>query len=307
MKALIATQKPFVKEANENIREILEKEGIEACFLKKYIDKKELIEAVSDADALIVRSDLCDKYVLDAAPVLKIVVRAGAGYDNIDIKAASERGIVVMNTPGQNSNAVAELTFGLLIYSLRSGFTGKAGFELKGKSIGIMGFGEVGKNIARIAEGFKMKVNAFSRSLTMVKAEYFKVKQAESVEKLFNSSEIISLNLPLTEQTSGLIGYELLSTMPKGATLVNTCRKEVIREDDLLKVMEEREDFRFLSDIAPSNREQLEDLFPSRVFITGKKMGAQTYEANYNAGSAAAKQIVLFLTEGNTTYQVNKI
>jgi len=266
-----------------------------------------LIDAVSDVDALIVRSDICDKTVLDAAKKLKIVVRAGAGYDNIDIEAASERGIVVMNTPGQNSNGVAELTFGLLIYSFRSGFQGKSGYELKGRSLGILGFGEVGKNIARIAKGFGMKVSAFSRSLTMSKAEYFNVKQAEDVEKMFRTSQIISLNLPLTDETREMVGYELLSLMPEGATLINTCRKEVIKEDDLIKILAEREDFRFLSDVAPENRKQLEEKFPSRVFITGRKMGAQTYEANYNVAVAAAKQVVLFIKEGNTTYQVNKI
>ncbi len=307
MKVLVATQKPFAKEAVDKIREIVEQAGYEFSLLEKYEDKAALIDAVKDANALIVRSDKVTREVLDAAPELKIVVRAGAGYDNIDLEAASEKGVVVMNTPGQNSNAVAELALGLMVYAARGFFNGKPGTELKGKTLGIHAYGHVGRLVAKIAkDGFGMIVSAYDPFIPAEKIEADGVKVYDNVEELYANNRYVSLHIPANEHTIKSINYDLLSKMPKGATLVNTARKEVINEDDLLKVMRERDDFKYVSDIAPDNGELLLEKYNERCYFTPKKMGAQTAEANINAGIAAANQIVNFFKNGDTTFQVNK-
>ncbi len=307
MKVLVATQKPFAKAAVEKIKEIVEKAGYEFALLEKYEDKSQLIEAVKDANALIVRSDKITREVLDAAKELKIVVRAGAGYDNIDLQAASEKGVVVMNTPGQNSNAVAELALALMVYAARGFFNGKPGTELKGKTLGIHAYGNVGRLVAKIAkDGFGMIVSAYDPFIPAEKIEADGVKVYQSAEELYANNQYVSLHIPANEQTKNSINYSLLSKMPAGATLLNTARKEVINEADIDKLLEEREDFKYISDIAPDNAEELKEKFAGRVYFTPKKMGAQTAEANINAGIAAANQIVNFFTDGDTTFQVNK-
>ena len=307
MKILVATQKPFAKEAVDKIKEIVEENGYEFVLLEKYEENSVLLEAVKDVSALIVRSDKVTREVMTAAPQLKIVVRAGAGYDNIDLEAATEKGIVVMNTPGQNSNAVAELALGLMVYTARGFFNGKPGSELKGKTLGIHAYGHVGSLVAKIAkDGFGMNVSAFDPFIPDEKIESDGVKVYHSAEELYANNRYVSLHIPANEKTKNSINYDLLIKMPKGATLVNTARKEVINEEDLVKVMEEREDFKYVSDIAPDNADLLKEKFPGRVYFTPKKMGAQTAEANINAGIAAANQIVKFFKDGDTTFQVNK-
>ena len=306
MKVLVATVKPFAAEAVKGIKEIVENAGYEFALLEKYESQDELIAAVKDADAVIMRSDKITEEVLDSAANLKIVVRAGAGYDNVDLAAASARGVVVMNTPGQNSNAVAELAIGLMIYAARGFFNGKPGTELKGKTLGIHAYGHVGSLVAKLGKAFGMEVSAYDPFIPAEKIEADGVKVYSSVEELYANNRYVSLHIPATPQTAKSINYDLLKTMPHGATLVNTARKEVIDEEGLLTLMREREDFKYISDIAPSNGELLLEKFNGRCFFTPKKMGAQTAEANINAGLAAANQIIRFFTEGDRTFQVNK-
>ncbi len=307
MKILAATQKPFAEAAVQKIKEISGQNGFEFALLEKYSGREELLEAVKDADALIVRSDKVTREVLDAAKNLKIVVRAGAGYDNIDLQAATEKGVVVMNTPGQNSNAVAELALGLMVYAARGFYNGKPGTELKGKTLGIHAYGHVGKLVAKIAkDGFGMIVSAFDPFIPEEAILADGVKAVKSVEELYSQNQYVSLHIPATEQTKNSINYSLLSRMPKGATLLNTARKEVINEADIERILAEREDFKYVSDIAPDNAESLKEKFPGRVYFTPKKMGAQTAEANINAGIAAVNQIVKYFAEGDVTFQVNK-
>ena len=306
MKVLIATEKPFAAVAVKGIRDAVEQAGMECVLLEKYTDKAQLLDAVKDADALIVRSDKVDSEVLDAAKQLKIVVRAGAGYDNVDLEAATAHNVCVMNTPGQNSNAVAELALGLMVYGVRGLFNGSSGTELLGKKLGIHAYGNIGRLVARIAKGFGMEVYAYHHSRPASVIEADGVKAVSSAEELYKTCQFISLHVPSRPETKNLIGYDLLSGMPKGAMLVNTARKEVVNEPDLVKVMEERPDFKYLTDIMPGNHAELTEKFAGRYFSTPKKMGAQTAEANINAGIAAANQIVDFLKNGNRTFQVNK-
>lgn len=306
MKVLIATEKPFAPAAVEDIKKILGEAGHEVTLLEGYKDKSDLLAAVKDVNAMIVRSDKIAKDVLDAAPELKIVVRAGAGYDSIDTAYAKEKGIVVENTPGQNSNAVAELVFGLLVYAKRKFFSGKAGSELKGKKIGILAFGNVGRNVARIAKGFDMDVYAYDAFIPAEKIEALGVHAAKSQEDLFEKCDIVSLHIPATPETKQSINYALVSKMEKGAILINTARKEIINEPELIKLMEERPDLTYITDIKPDADEEFKTKFEGRYFATPKKMGAQTAEANINAGIAAAHQIAAFFATGDTKFQVNK-
>lgn len=306
MKILVATDKPFASVAVDQIRGVVEKGGHQLALFEKYKTPLELHEAVRNADALIVRSDIIDAAVVAAAPKLKIVVRAGAGYDNLDLQACSDRNIVAMNTPGQNSNAVAELAFGMMLYSARGGFDGKTGSELLGKSLGLHAFGNVGKCMAKIALGLGMDVHAFDPFVDSKVMKDCGVTKAETVEDLYRKCQYVSLHIPANEKTKKSIGEKLLSLMPRGAVLVNTARKEVISEDELVRVMEIRPDFRYLSDIAPDNAPVYAEKFAGRFFFTPKKMGAQTEEANINAGVAAARQIVDFFATGNETFRVNK-
>ena len=305
MKILIATEKPFAPVAVKGIKEIFEMAGYECCLLEKYTEKAQLLEAVRDADGLIIRSDIIDSEVMDAAPQLKIVVRAGAGYDNVDLQAATGHGIVVMNTPGQNANAVAELVIGLLIFTIRNGFNGTSGTELMGKKLGLMAFGAVAQNLARIAKGMGMDISSYSplnRPQKIIDAGYH---VHESAEALFTYNDIVSLHIPATPQTRGSIGYDLICKMKKNAILVNSARKEVIDEAGLQRVMAERPDLRYLADVRPDCADALAADCPGRVFFTPKKMGAQTAEANINAGLAAARQIVAFFRDGDTRFRVN--
>ena len=306
MKVLIATEKPFAPAAVEDIKKILGEAGHEVTLLEGYKDKSDLLAAVKDVNAMIVRSDKITKDVLDAAPELKIVVRAGAGYDSIDTAYAKEKGIVVENTPGQNSNAVAELVFGLLVYAKRKFFSGKAGSELKGKKIGILAFGNVGRTVARIAKGFDMDVYAYDAFIPAEKIEALGVHAAKSQEDLFEKCDIVSLHIPATPETKQSINYALVSKMEKGAILINTARKEIINEPELIKLMEERPDLTYITDIKPDADEEFKTKFEGRYFATPKKMGAQTAEANINAGIAAAHQIAAFFATGDTKFQVNK-
>ena len=304
-KVLVATEKPFAKVAVSGISEILRAAGYEMVLLESYKDRVDYLRAVADADALIVRSDLVDADVIAAAPNLKIVVRAGAGYDNIDGKAASARGVVAMNTPGQNSNAVAELVFGLMITLARRGFSGKDGTELRGKTIGIHAYGNVGRHVARIARGFGMDVRAFDPYVPAATMQADDVTPAASALELYGACEYVSLHLPKTRETVKSIGYDLLSSMKKGATLVNTARAEVMDEAGLLQMMEARPDFLYGADVAPECAAEFAAKYPGRYCFTAKKMGAQTAEANVNAGLAAARQIVAFFEKGETTFRVN--
>ncbi len=306
MKVLVATEKPFSKVAVDQIREIVEKGGHELATLEKYTDVQQLYAAVADADALIVRSDKVTKEVIAAAPKLKIVVRAGAGYDNLDLAACTERGIVAMNTPGQNSNAVAELAIGMMIYISRNQFTPGTGTELKGKTLGIQAYGNVGRLVAAHAKSFGMKIMAFDPFVPADKIQAEGVEVAASLEDLYAKSDFVSLHIPANNETKGSIGYALLSRMPKGGCLVNTARKEVINEPELVKVLEERQDLKYITDIAAGNQAELNEKFGKRVFATPKKMGAETAEANVNAGVAAANQICDFFATGNRKFQVNK-
>mgnify|MGYP001401427859 FL=1 len=306
MKVLVATEKPFSKVAVDQIREIVEKGGHELATLEKYTDVQQLYAAVADADALIVRSDKVTKEVIAAAPKLKIVVRAGAGYDNLDLAACTEKGIVAMNTPGQNSNAVAELAIGMMIYISRNQFTPGTGTELKGKTLGIQAYGNVGRLVAAHAKSFGMKIMAFDPFVPADKIQAEGVEVAASLEDLYAKSDFVSLHIPANNETKGSIGYALLSRMPKGGCLVNTARKEVINEPELVKVLEERQDLKYITDIAAGNQAELNEKFGKRVFATPKKMGAETAEANVNAGVAAANQICDFFATGNRKFQVNK-
>lgn len=305
-KVLVATDKPFAKVAVDGIRQIVEKAGYELALLEKYTDHADFIKAVENADAVIIRSDIADRSVIEAGKNLKIIVRAGAGYDNIDLAAATEHKIVAMNTPGQNSNAVAELAIGMMVFMARNEFNGTSGFELRGKTLGIHAYGNVGKYVAGIAKGFGMDIYAFDPYVSAAAMEKDGVKPVASVEELYSKCQYVSLHIPANVQTKKSIGFDLLSKMPKGATLVNTARKEVIDEEGLLRVFAERPDFKYLSDIEPECKVDISTKFAGRFFFTPKKMGAQTSEANINAGLAAAQQIVDFLEKGIKTYQVNK-
>ena len=307
MKVLVATDKPFAKVAVDGIRKEIEAAGYELALLEKYGDKAKLLEAVKDANAIIIRSDIIDAEVLDAAKELKIVVRAGAGYDNVDLDAATAHNVCVMNTPGQNSNAVAELALAMMIYMSRNRFTPGTGSEIQGKTLGIHAYGNVGKLVGRKGKALGMNVVAYDPFITDEAVfEADGVKKVATVEELYKASDFLSLHIPATEQTKGSIGYDLLMSMPKGATLVNTARKEVIDEAGLVRALTEREDLKYITDIAAGNQAELDEKFGKRVFATAKKMGAETAEANINAGLAAASQIVDFLKNGNTRFQVNK-
>lgn len=306
MKILVATEKPFAAAAVAGIREIASAAGHEVVLLEKYADKAQLLEAVADADALIVRSDKVTSEVIAAAPSLKIVVRAGAGYDNLDLEACTRRGIVAMNTPGQNSNAVAELAIAMMIYMSRNQFTPGTGCEVSGKKVGIQAYGNVGRLVARKAAALGMEVMAFD---PFVDAEVMKaegVVPAGSLEQMYSECDFISLHIPATPQTAGSIGYDLISRMPKGGCLVNTARKEVINEAELVKVLEDRADLKYVTDIAAVCQAELSEKFGRRVFSTPKKMGAETAEANVNAALAAARQICAYFADGCTRFQVNR-
>ena len=306
MQVLVATEKPFAPVAVQGIREVVEGAGMQLALLEKYTDKAQLLEAVQSADALIIRSDKVDEAVLAAAPNLKIVVRAGAGYDNIDLAAATSRGVVAMNTPGQNANSVAELVFGLLVFGVRNFYNGTSGTELLGKKLGILAFGNVGRNVARIAKGFGMQVKAYDAFCPAEAIEAAGVEAARSQEELFETCDIVSLHIPATPETKHSIGYDLVGKMGKGGLLVNTARKEVIDEAGLARLMEERTDIKYLTDIKPDADAEYAEKFAGRYFATPKKMGAQTAEANVNAGIAAARQIVSYIEDGVTKFQVNK-
>jgi len=303
---LIATDKPFAKVAVEKIREIIEKAGYQLILLEKYTTKQELLTAVSDVDAMIIRSDIADKDVIESGKNLKIIVRAGAGYDNIDLAACTAKGIVAMNTPGQNSNAVAELAFGLMLYAIRDSFKGGSGTELRGKTLGIHAYGNVGKYVAQIAKGFGMELYAFDPYVSRSVIEAEGLKWLGSVAELYSKCQYVSVHIPANSETKKSINFELLSKMPKGATLVNTARKEVVDEESILRMFADRQDFKYLSDVEPDCKGDIAEKFPGRFLFTAKKMGAQTSEANINAGIASAVQIVNFFEKGDKTFQVNK-
>ena len=305
MKVLVATEKPFAKIAVDGIREVVEKNGYELALLEKYTDVNDLYKAVADADALIVRSDKVTKEVLDHANNLKIVVRAGAGFDNLDLEACTAKNVVAMNTPGQNSNAVAELVMGMLVYAVRNFYNGKSGSELLGKKLGLLAFGNVGRNVARIAKGFGMDVYAFDEFVPADKIEEAGVHAVANRDALFETCDVVSLHIPATAETKQSINYAVVNKMHKGGILVNTARKEVINEPELLKLMAERTDLKYITDIMPDADAEFK-AFEGRYFATPKKMGAQTEEANINAGLAAANQIVDFFKTGNKRFQVNK-
>ena len=306
MKILVATEKPFASKAVEGIKAEIEGAGNQLILLEKYTEKAQLLEAVGNIDALIVRSDKVTPEVLDAAKELKIVVRAGAGYDNIDTAYAKEKGVVVENTPGQNSNAVAELVFGLLVYAVRNFYNGKSGSELMGKTLGILAFGNVGRNVARIAKGFGMEIYAYDAFCPKEAIEAAGVHAVANQEELFTTCDVVSLHIPATPETKQSINAALVSKMKKNAILVNTARKEVINEEELLALMQERTDLKFVTDIKPDMDAEFAEKLEGRYFSTPKKMGAQTAEANINAGIAAAKQINAFFKDGCTKFQVNK-
>ena len=306
MKILIATQKPFAAKAVEGMKEIIAEAGCEVVMLERYENQQDLIAAVADVEGLIVRSDKVTAEVIAAAPKLKVVVRAGAGYDNIDLAAATAHKVVAMNTPGQNSNAVAELALGMMVMAVRNMYNGTSGTELKGKKLGIHAYGNVGRNVARIAKGFGMELYAYDAYCPDEVMAAEGVTPVHSTEELYATCDVVSLHIPATPETKGSINYALLSNMPKGGLLVNTARKEVINEDELIRFMQDRHDFRYVTDIMPAADQKLNELFEGRYFATPKKMGAQTAEANINAGIAAAKQIVDFFENGNTRFQVNK-
>lgn len=305
MKILVATEKPFATEAVNGIKNVIEAADHELVLLEKGT-KADLINAVADVEGLIVRSDIVDKEVFDAAKQLKVVVRAGAGYDNIDLAEATAKGVCVMNTPGQNSNAVAELVFGMAILMIRNHYNGKAGTELKEKSLGIHAFGQVGRNVARIAKGFDMTVTAldpFVKDEDMLAAG---VNPVHSVEELYSKNQFVSLHIPATAQTKQSVTKELICKLPKNGVLINTARKEVIDEAGLIAALEARPDIRYVADVKPDNADELTAKFGDRVFFTPKKMGAQTAEANIKAGIAAAEQVVAHLRDGWNRFQVNK-
>ena len=306
MKVLLATQKPFAAAAVAGIREILEGAGHEVALLEKYAEQSDLVAAVSDAEAMIIRSDKVTAEVLDAAPKLKIVVRAGAGYDNVDLAAATAHGVVVMNTPGQNSNAVAELALAMMIFMARNQFTPATGSELLGKRLGVQAYGNVGRLVGQKARALGMEISALDPFLTDEQISSAGADPVHSVEELYSASNYVSIHIPALPATIKSIGYDLITKMPKGGVLVNTARKEVIDEEGLMKALEERQDLRYVTDVMPDNYEELREKFGLRVFATPKKMGAQTAEANVNAGLAAARQIVDYFATGNTRFQVNK-
>ena len=306
MEILVATEKPFAAVAVEGIEKVAAEAGHTVQRLEKDTSKDELLKAVATADAIIVRSDKVDAEVLAAAPKLKIVVRAGAGYDNVDLVAAKERGVVVENTPGQNSNAVAELVFGMAVMAARNMYDGTSGSELKDKTLGIHAFGQVGRNVARIARGFGMEVSALDPYCPAEVIEAAGVRPVTDIKSLYAGNRIVSLHIPATPDTKRSVGYELVTLMPKGGILVNTARKEVIDEDGLARALRERTDLRYVADVRPDTAAAMEEEFKGRVFFTPKKMGAQTSEANINAGIAAARQIVSFFADGDTRFQVNK-
>lgn len=306
MKVLVATEKPFAKIAVDGIRKEVEAAGYTLVLLEKYTDKQQLLDAVKDANAIIIRSDVIDKAVFDAAPELKIVVRAGAGYDNVDLVEATAHGVCVMNTPGQNSNAVAELALGLMVMAARNFYDGKSGTELKGKKLGIHAFGNVGRNVARIAKGFGMEIFAYDAFCPKDAMKAEGVTPVDSTQQLYSECDVVSLHIPATPETKESINYDLVNLMPKNGMLVNTARKEVINEADLLRLMGDRPDLKYVTDIMPVHHAEFAEHFPGRYFSTPKKMGAQTAEANINAGIAAAKQIVGFFKDGCERFRVNK-
>lgn len=305
-KILVATVKPFAPAAVNAIKEIADKAGYGVELLEKYESQDDLIKAVAEVDAMIIRSDKATKEVIDAAKNLKVIVRAGAGYDNIDLEVCSAKGVIAMNTPGQNSNAVAELALGMMVLMARNNYNGKAGTELKGKALGIHAYGNVGKYVAGIAHGFGMQVLAYDPFIDSQVMIDDGVIPVDSAEELYSKSQYVSLHIPANEKTKNSIGFDLLSKMPENAVLVNTARKEVVNEAELLKVFAERPDFKYISDIAPDCKGEIEEKFAGRFFFTPKKMGAQTAEANINAGIAAANQIINYFENGDTTFQVNK-
>ena len=305
-KILLATEKPFTKQTVEDIKSIIEQSGNTFKLLENYKNPKDLIDSLQDINGLIIRSDKITKEIIDSAPNLKIIVRAGAGVDNIDISHATEKKIVVMNTPGQNANAVAELVFGLLIYALRNFYSGTIGTELKGKKLGLLAFGQVGRNVARIAKGFDMEIYSYDAYVPKNVLEESGIKAVNNAEELFEKCDIVSLHIPVTEETIKSINYNICKKMKKNAVLINTARKEVINEEEIIKLMEERNDLKYVTDLLPDNHEIFMNKFKGRYFSTPKKMGAQTEEANINAGKAAANQIVDFFKNGNTKFQVNK-
>jgi D-3-phosphoglycerate dehydrogenase / 2-oxoglutarate reductase len=304
-KVLVATEKPFAKVAIDGIKSVLDAAGFQTVLLEKYTEKKQLLDAAADADAIIIRSDVIDNEVFDAAKNLKIVVRAGAGYDNVDLAAATAHNVVVMNTPGQNANAVAELVFGLLVFAVRNFYNGKSGSELMGKKLGLLAFGNVGRNVARVAKGFGMEVYAYDAFCPASAIEAAGVKAVAKQEDLFTTCDIVSLHIPATPETKKSINYDLVGKMKKGGILINTARKEVIDEEGLIKLLAEREDLKYVTDIKPDADAEFAK-FEGRYFSTPKKMGAQTTEANTNAGIAAAKQIVDYIKNGNEKFRVNK-
>lgn len=306
MKVLLATQKPFAAKAVDGIVKILTEGGHEVVKLEKYTEQADLVKAVADVEAMIIRSDKVTEEVMAAAPGLKIVVRAGAGFDNVDLNAATARGIVVMNTPGQNSNAVAELALGLMIYMARTHFTPATGSELQGKRLGVQAYGNVGRLVGQKAKALGMEICALDPFLTDEQIIAGGAKPVHSVEELYAASDYLSIHIPALPSTIKSIGYDLITKMPKGATLVNTARKEVIDEDGLFRALSEREDLKYVTDVMPDSYDELTKHFGYRVFATPKKMGAQTSEANVNAGLAAARQIVDFFATGNRKFQVNK-
>ena len=306
MKVLVATEKPFAAVAVDGIRKVIADAGYELGLLEKYSSKADLLGAVADADAVIIRSDVIDAEVLDAAKNLKIVVRAGAGYDNVDLAAATAHGVVVENTPGQNSNAVAELVFGMAIMAVRNMYNGTSGTEMKGKRLGLQAYGQVGRNVARIAKGVGMEVSAYDPYCPDEVMTADGIKPVHSVDELYAGNDFVSIHIPATPETKKSIGYDLITKMPKGGVLINTARKEVVDEAGLEKALEVRPDLKYVADVKPDNAEELKAKFGDRVFFTPKKMGAQTAEANINAGIAAAHQVVAYLRDGINKYQVNK-
>ena len=305
MKILVATEKPFAAVAIDGIKKVIQESGNELLLLEKG-SREDFKKAVAEAEGLIVRSDIVDKEILDAAKNLKVIVRAGAGVDSIDLNGAKERGICVMNTPGQNSNAVAELVFGMLLMLARNYYNGTSGTELKGKTLGIHAFGQVGRNVARIAKGFGMTVSALDPFVDDSAMEAEGVKPIHSLEELYSNNQYVSLHIPATSETKKSVGEKLISLMPKNAVLINTARKEIIDEESLANALRNRTDLKYISDIKPDCAEKLTEEFGNRVFFTPKKMGAQTAEANINAGLAAARQVVAFLDNGWNKFQVNK-
>ena len=305
-KVLIATEKPFATLAMAQISEVLTNAGYDVRKLEKYTSKSDFLEAVKDVHGLIVRSDIVDRQVIEAAKELKVVVRAGSGFDNLDLVACTEKGVVAMNTPGQNSNAVAELAIGMMIFMARGNFKGGSGSELKGKTVGVYGCGNIGRRVARIAQGLGMKVVALDPCITKVSMEPYEVKVVQAVDELFSQSDYLSLHIPANDKTRKSVNFDLLNKMPKGATVINTARKEVVDEDGLKKMLEFRPDFKYISDIAPACHDELVDKFEYRYYSTPKKQGAETSEANVNAGVAAAEQVVAFFESNDQTYRVNK-